>query len=70
MQSKLAASMMLVEQHLGLGAVCELHRRAGFLSEANTAPWPIASATLAATVVIMMNRIFKVRSNWLGVGFE
>ena len=51
-----------VEQHTGLEAVFALHKRAEWLSEASAAP--IASATLAATVVIMMNRIL-LRSSWL-----
>ena len=62
----LPRSETLIVQHAGLEARFELHRRAGFSSEASTAP--IASATLAATVVIMMNRIL-MRSSWLGVEF-
>jgi len=54
--------MMSVEQHSGLEAVPELHRRSRPLSKA------IASPTLAATVVIMKNRILMARSRF-GVGF-
>jgi len=58
--------MTSVEQHTGLEAVPEWHRRAGFLSKAGTAP--IATATLVATVVIRMNRIL-MRSSWFRVEF-
>ena len=64
-QSRLTTPTMSVAQHKGLEAVSELHRRARLLSKVGTA---IASATLAATVVIMMNRIL-IRSSWLSVKF-
>jgi len=56
----------MVAQHTGLEAVFALHRRAGCLSDATTAP--IASATLAATEVIMMNRIL-LRRSWIRFEF-
>ena len=59
-QSREATPRTSVEQHTGFLALPELHTLAIFSSEASTAP--IASATLAATVVIVMNRIL-VRSS-------
>ena len=56
----------LVEQHSASGLLESVHRPVVFLSEASMAP--IASATLAATVVIVMNRIL-VRSSGIKVEF-
>jgi hypothetical protein len=53
---------MSAAQHRGVEAMFELHRLSRRLSKAGTA---IATATLAATVVIMKNRIFS----WLRVEF-
>ena len=66
-QSRSARPRTSVEQHTGLEAVPELHRCAGSLPEASTAP--MATATLAATVVMMMNRIL-MRSSCFGVEFR
>jgi hypothetical protein len=65
-QSKPTRPRRTISQHTGLEAVFPLHRRASRLSKAGTAP--IATAKLAATVVIMMNRIL-MRSSWFRVEF-
>ena len=67
LQSRSAVPRMSTAQHTALGTLVDLHRGSPRLFKAGTAP--IATAKLAVTVVIMMNRIL-LSSSWLGVEFR